>query len=569
MKKIISVLLILFVISTMITTAGAETEGKIRVGLYYGSNGLPSANLANEEGSGYWFGYFDSSRTFIPVAATQNEKITMMKDKTMYVYSGTYYDALPPSGAVTIGAYHVDAGFAYPSFEAAQLEAGVIASIVGLNAFPAYINGEYRVRIGAYTSSDAAASAINSIMTALAAYDTANGTAASRNFAAVGGSSTCITVTITSTGQIIFEFDCQTNKYFAVSPTGADRPTTWFKGYCYAGCFEYRRNNGNDITVINVISYTEYAKGVVPYEMSPNWPAEAIKAQAICAMSFAVANRNKHSSMGFDICNTVDCQVYRGRNRATAASDAAVEAVAGLAIYSGGKICNAVYHSSNGGYTEDVENVWGTRYAYLRGVPDNFEDLKTAINGTWSFTYTGDQISAILRAKGYSISKVTDAYVSQFTNCGNVYSITFVDNTGKTLTISKEKARTALNSDTYAKYTYSQRFVISGGSRSVANVSVNAGSTLLGTAKVYAKGANGTIGVVSLSGASVLSGSGRTTLETISSSAPTGSFTISGWGWGHNVGMSQNGAKGMALLGYTYDRILKYYYTGVEILPIS
>ena len=71
----------------------------------------------------------------------------------------------------------------------------------------------------------------------------------------------------------------------------------------------------------------DYVKGVLPYEIDPDWPAEAQKAQAVCARSFALGT-HKHGSE-YDLCNTTNCQVYLGANRATETSDAAVDATKG------------------------------------------------------------------------------------------------------------------------------------------------------------------------------------------------------------------------------------------------
>ena len=54
---------------------------------------------------------------------------------------------------------------------------------------------------------------------------------------------------------------------------------TWFKGYKWYGGFEYRRSTGGSINVINVVDIDDYVKGVLPYEMAPEWPLEALKAQ--------------------------------------------------------------------------------------------------------------------------------------------------------------------------------------------------------------------------------------------------------------------------------------------------
>lgn len=559
MKKLALFCTILFVMFTiivtfpgsgMVTTAEANTSGLydpiIKVGLYYGNDALPSANLANEIGSGYLFGFFDSQRSFWQTGWTAQEKITINKDKNMYVLSGKYYDSLPPSGALTIGAYHIDSGTSFATFDEALAAAQALSASTGIHAFPAYVRGEHRVRLGSYTSIEKANEAA-----AKTGLQGATG---------VGGSTTCYTVTITSTGEIIYEFDAGSEAFLAIQPTGAAYTETWFKGYRYAGAFEYRRNNGNDITVINVLPVSEYTKGVLPYEMNANWHPEALKAQAVCAASYALSNRTKHRSLGFDVCNTTDCQVYLGRNAANANSDAAAEAVKGLVLTYNNKICSTVYHSSNGGSTESAKNIWGTDYPYLQAVPDNFEDLAKANNGIWTYEYTSDEITWILQTKGYDIGKVVDVYVDEYTPAGNVYRLAIIDSKGKKLTFEKSAARTILNSSTLNKYTHSQRYTISGGIR----FNVNGGTDVI-AAESYAIGKNNTVSRLS----------GRNDIYLISSGGlsvlkrNTDSFIVSGRGWGHNVGMSQYGAKGMAERGYTFDQILSYYFTGAVVRPNS
>lgn len=89
---------------------------------------------------------------------------------------------------------------------------------------------------------------------------------------------------------------------------------TWFQGYKYHGGFRYERIGGGDLTVVSVVDMETYIKGVIPFEMSNDWPLEALKAQAICARSYAYNNiaQNKHSAHHFDVCSSSDCQVYRG-----------------------------------------------------------------------------------------------------------------------------------------------------------------------------------------------------------------------------------------------------------------
>lgn len=107
--------------------------------------------------------------------------------------------------------------------------------------------------------------------------------------------------------------------------------------------------------------------------MNGSWPIEALKAQSLCARTFAASHLNSYSSYGFDVTNDTYCQVYRGLTGITANSRAAVEATAGIYILYKGTPISAMYCSSNGGATEDSENVTGSAVGYLRGKVDSFE----------------------------------------------------------------------------------------------------------------------------------------------------------------------------------------------------
>ncbi len=115
------------------------------------------------------------------------------------------------------------------------------------------------------------------------------------------------------------------------------------------------------------LDFEEYLKGVVPYEMSPTWPEEALKAQAVAARSYAAANLNKHASENADVCSSVHCQVWRPTHYAT--TDAAVEATRGVAATYTGSIIYAFFHGHCDGHTRNSEDVWSAALPYCRSVP--------------------------------------------------------------------------------------------------------------------------------------------------------------------------------------------------------
>ncbi len=134
----------------------------------------------------------------------------------------------------------------------------------------------------------------------------------------------------------------------------------------YRGKIEVFANTHGTVTVVNVIGLEDYVRGVVPNELS--YPAlEALKAQAIAARTYAVKNRGQFASEGFDLLPTTRSQVYRGLSSETPLTSRAVDETRGMiATYNGDPI-NALYTSTCGGRTEDVENIFNEAVPYLRG----------------------------------------------------------------------------------------------------------------------------------------------------------------------------------------------------------
>lgn len=557
MKK---VLITVFLLISLATVAFAlpEANPTVRVGLYYGNDALISANLQNIEGVGYRFGYFDDMHNFVSLYTdTSTNRISMLKDSNLYHNDGKFYEKGAPSGSKLIGAFHLQ--LAVPYSTAGEVMSAVSAlQFQGVPAFASFSGDAYFVRIGSYANLLAAQSEITKYLHL-------------GEVVAVGNIARCVTVVDTVSGKILFEYDG--NSYLGVYPSVDESimPLTWFKGYQYYGGFQYMRDGGN-ISVINFVPMQEYTKGVVPYEMSAQWPLEALKAQAMCARTYALYNYGKHGK-SFDVCNTTDCQVYRGANSATDNSDMAVDQTNGMYILYNGKPINAVFCSSNGGATENSENVWSATLPYLRGVVDNNEDLDTCINGRWSYEYTTDELTYILNAKGYKCSNIVNMYIKEFTDMGNVKTLTLVDSTGKEFNFSKEKSRTILYSSTYKKYTHSQRYTVKRkGEESHSIMYVNNGSSLVDFAydKVFAIGAGNGKTQLPKEAVTVITASGKTVFDPnkksqtgASNGKPT--FVVTGTGWGHNVGLSQNGAKAMALNGRTAEDIINFYYTDIEI----
>lgn len=554
MKKrlLMTFFIVTFFAMTAISTS-AVVNDTVKVGLRYGNTSMFSANLENAEGSGYEFGYFTEKRVFESVGWTKEIAISMTAASDIYMNQNGTYSADMPNGVFRhLGPWHVELT-GYRSFDETAREADKCGG------YPAWINSEYVVRIGSYPSEKEAADAASKY----------------RGSAVVRSSDTGVLVTVTRTNHVLFEFDASGACNLAVQPqNGRGEPVTWFKGYQYAGAFEYPRVTGGNLNVFNVVDLEEYVKGVIPYEMNSEWSLEALKAQAVCARTYACRNSKHLAVYGFDLCNTTDCQVYYGRGSGGASpsrnSNRAVEETAGEKIYYQGLLVqDAVYHSSDGGATENAENVWGSDVGYLQGKKDPYEKQINIPNYEWSVTYTADELTWILDQKGYHVGTVSNVYVSEYTPLGNVKAVTFEGSRG-TKTVRGDTCRTIFYSSTYRKSVKSMRFDINGGTATGGTIHVNQNGTQLSSLEnisvISGRGALGTLKkgpfqTITASGISPINAGEKRA----SAAGSKGEFVITGSGNGHNVGMSQYGAKAMAELGHDYREILEFYYTDVTI----
>lgn len=549
-KLLLTVMLVVTFFALSAVPASAVVNDTVKVGLRYGSSALFSANLENAVGSGYEFGYFDDGREFESLGWTDETTISMTAAGDIYMSAGGTYAS--SGGGTYLGPWHVEIN-GFRDYDEA------LDAARDYGGYPAWIDREYVVRVGCYGSRSEANAAADRLGEGYAAQS----------------SSTGVVVTVTKTTDILFEFDCGGALNLGVLPAGGrSGALTWFKGYKYAGGFEYARAAGGNLSVINVVDLEDYVKGVIPYEMGGSWPLAALEAQAVCARTYVCGHSKHLSAYGFDVCAGTDCQVYNGANSATSVTDQAVDNTAGECLYYDGYLVqDPVYHSSNGGATEDSANVWGGEKGYLIGKPDPYEAQTSIPNYSWSVTYTADELTWILQQKptmtGKDIGMVKNVYVSAYTPMGNVSKVTFEGSKG-TVTVSGEACSSIFYSSTYNKSVKSLRFSINGGGPASGGVYVNGTGTYLpsldGVSVISGSGTRSTLSgnsfaVLSSSGTSTVTASGGTAVPT----SHNGTFTITGTGSGHNVGMSQYGAKAMAELGYDYIDILKFYYTDITI----
>ena len=111
----------------------------------------------------------------------------------------------------------------------------------------------------------------------------------------------------------------------------------------FRGLIEISPRPGAGFTVINRVTLEAYTAGVIAAEMSASWPMEALKAQAILVRSYALSKRGRHNADGFDVCDSVHCQVYQGLTAENPRTNQAVNETAGLVLMHRGRIMPAVF----------------------------------------------------------------------------------------------------------------------------------------------------------------------------------------------------------------------------------
>ena len=292
----------------------------------------------------------------------------------------------------------------------------------------------------------------------------------------------------------------------------------------YRGDMEFRAQ-GKGITVINELPLEEYLYGVLPREMPAVWPEEAQKAQAVASRTFALANLGMYSSYGFDILATQMSQMYGGYDAENPNSSRAVNETGAQVLLNRGKPISAFFHSSSGGCTENVQDVWQESLEYIVSRPDPYDNNGQHYN--WVVSYDSYQLADQLNSKKglfntanspeRVFSAVDGIEVLEKTSSGvraKRIKVTGVDGAGQRLAVeigNADSVRMALGLKSALFDIKTDRDI-----------------------------------------------SGRLV-----------SVTLTGSGYGHGLGMSQYGACGMADQGYNYQDILKYYYNNCGIGPLS
>ena len=336
------------------------------------------------------------------------------------------------------------------------------------------------------------------------------------------------------------------------------------EGSIYRGSLTLMPTASGRLQPVNVLPLESYLSGVVPREVPAKFHPQALKAMTCVARSYTLSHLGQHSAQGFDLCDSVHCQVYGGAAGENANVNAIVTESAGQVLWSGGRPIDATYHAVCGGWGAAPQDVWDGRAAlpYLQARPDTVNGAEAAR-------------SAELMGKG------ADCFVTKTDSRGRKQQVLsdaeklwrdFIDNPPQAYCQQATRFRWEKS---YTVEELLQRLRVS------LPYMLGIKETALGSRldiRVVKRTAGGRaaemviateLGEIRVGGDKVrwLTSGGRIGAEGLQSSffyvTKSGDrIVFKGCGWGHGVGLCQEGAQGRALAGQSAEQILRHYYPG-------
>jgi|GEM_PF-3356264 len=322
----------------------------------------------------------------------------------------------------------------------------------------------------------------------------------------------------------------------------------------YPGEIEINQDSFGTYSVVNHVLLEEYLKGVVPFEIGANAPIEAIKAQAVLARTYALANLKRFSQEGYNLCATQHCQVYKGVSYYDQKIERAIRQTKNQILVNPDlrdQTAQVFYYSSDGGHSANYQDNWllletsdSSSFDNLLGKitcsklkpKQDFSNLNFLAKflkekasafacldsdssySRWTKEFTKASLSKQLKeAKERwkfnwpSFSKVKDISISKISKTGHVLELSVLtEGPKRTFLVFKDDIRAALG----LKSTF---FVI----------------------------------------------------EKIKENQASLKFKIFGAGFGHGVGLSQYGAMQLAKLGKNYEEILEFYFPRYQLKDLT
>lgn len=304
------------------------------------------------------------------------------------------------------------------------------------------------------------------------------------------------------------------------------------KDTTYRGDFTVRCTN-NGLTLVNNLNMEEYLYSVTPSEIPPYWHAEALKAQAVSARTYAFSHMRSHGKSGFDLCASQHCGVYSGIANEDKRTTDAVNTTRGEVLSSPDEeFVSTFYSHCCGGHTNDVSQVWGMKkIRTLRGVLD-------AENSKWKFPLTPFMFEEWVRSfpEAYCRAKGEGETSYRWIRYLSAEDLKYYAGNG----VGKIKSITVLERTSAGAVTK----VEIEGQRGKKRVKFDPIRNTLGKIR-----------------SNVIKWEYR-----IDAEGYIKDIYIYGAGWGHGVGLCQRGSRGMAEKGKDYKTVLTHYYPGSFII---
>jgi len=291
-------------------------------------------------------------------------------------------------------------------------------------------------------------------------------------------------------------------------------------------------------TLVQKILFDDYLAGVLPYEIGPNSPLEALKAQAVIARTWGIFNSDRFKMDKYHLCITTQCQVYKPSKIINKRVQKAIEATSNLILTYRNQPINAFYHGSNGGVSATAGESWQIQdYSYFNSIIDGSKSL--------------NKIFKLPIKNESDLNNFLDIDTKQF--YGRNHSLFRWKKKISSLEIKEKLIKNKLiniNDDVLDLNSIER-----GSSGRVTKLEIQ-------TNKV-----NKSIVLI------------KDDIRRVLNFIPSNLFTINklsddlwllrGGGFGHGVGLSQAGAIEMAKLGFSYEQILNHYYRDAKLKKIE
>jgi len=252
--------------------------------------------------------------------------------------------------------------------------------------------------------------------------------------------------------------------------------------------------------IINKVDIEKYVSGVIQWEVGSGNPLEFNKVKAIAIRTYALGNWRRHEEEGFQLCDDVHCQAFKGKTSVSSLLQATNETAGYILVDDSARIVTAAFHSNCGGQTMNSEDVWSTAVICLRSVNDTFCIRKS--NAIWQKKIPKDIWFDYLKVKyGFPVNDQNE-----------VKKVLHFDQPNRLAYL--------MNDDFFIPLKFIREDM-----------------------KL------------------------RSTFFTINEEG--NDVIFSGKGFGHGVGLCQEGAMRMAEKGYSYTKILNYYYSKVHLIRYS